>query len=76
MTLSREEVTSIRAVANEVRRDVVRMVNAAACGHPSRVAAITSSRWSACQECAGMPNTSAQRARQVSDSNLTMRASR
>lgn len=34
MTLSREEATQIRAVANQVRQDVVRMVNAAACGHP------------------------------------------
>ena len=34
MTLSREKVTNIRKVAREVRLDVVRMVHAAACGHP------------------------------------------
>ena len=34
MTLTDEQRTEIQRTANEVRRDVIRMVHAARCGHP------------------------------------------
>lgn len=34
MTLTRERADAIRATAHQMREDIVRMVHAAACGHP------------------------------------------
>ena len=34
MALTKDEAQEIRGLAHEVREDIVRMVHAAACGHP------------------------------------------
>ena len=34
MALTRDRVEALRATARDVREDIVRMVHAAACGHP------------------------------------------